>query len=147
MSTSEHPAGDLTGDVTEAGHRPALDLAFEREALVALRGAVAAHASRLGLDGRRTEELVLIAHELASNAVLHGGGSGRLRLWVAAGYLSCEVSDSGPGLPESHSDFNLPPPAAAGGRGLWLVRALTDDFSVASGPAGTTITVAVRLPG
>ena len=36
--------------------------------------------------------------ELATNAVRHGGGSGRLRLWTDDQVLVCEVSDTGAGI-------------------------------------------------
>jgi anti-sigma regulatory factor (Ser/Thr protein kinase) len=125
----------------------ALDMAFDRGLLVPLRNAVAAHASRLGLSGYRVEELVLVAHELASNAILHGGGGGRLRLWAADGLLWCEVSDTGPGLPVPDPSLGPPPAtAASGGRGLWLARRLTDSFDVESGDGGTTVTIGVALP-
>lgn len=147
MSTFERAPGDRdpSGDLAEAGPFPVLDMSFDRDALIALRSAVAAHASRLGLESRRIDELVLAAHELASNAVLHGGGSGRLRLWASSDQLTCEVTDTGPGLTDAGLPRGLPPAASAGGRGLWLVRALSDAFSARSATAGTTVTISVAL--
>lgn len=45
------------------------------------RSAVSAHATHAGLAEGRVYDLVAAAHELAANAVQHGGGAGRLRLW------------------------------------------------------------------
>jgi anti-sigma regulatory factor (Ser/Thr protein kinase) len=121
-----------------------LDQTFDAGGLIALRSAVAAHAAELGLPTPRRDELILLAHELASNAVVHGGGRGRLRLWAVDGRLYCEVSDGGPGLPDSLlTGGEQPPLGATGGRGLWLVRVLADDLDLRSGPAGSTITAMV----
>jgi len=103
-----------------------------------------AHATELGLTATRRDELVLLAHELASNAAVHGGGRGRLRLWAVDGRIYCEVSDSGPGLPAGLlTGGEQPPLGATGGRGLWLVRVLADDLDLRSGPDGSTITAVV----
>jgi anti-sigma regulatory factor (Ser/Thr protein kinase) len=121
-----------------------LDQTFDGNGLIALRSAVAAHATELGLTAARRDELILLAHELASNAVVHGGGRGRLRLWAVDGRIYCEVSDSGPGLPAGFlTGGDQPPLGATGGRGLWLVRVLADDLDLRSGPDGCTITAVV----
>jgi anti-sigma regulatory factor (Ser/Thr protein kinase) len=123
-----------------------LDQPFDAASLIALRAAVAAHAGELGLSPVRCDELTLVAHELASNVITHGGGHGRLRLWTDDGHVRCEVSDTGPGLPAGiTAGRQRPPLGATGGRGLWLARTLTDDLVLATGPAGTTVTVTVTV--
>ena len=118
-----------------------LDQTFDVDALVALRSAVAAHADRLGLPAERIPELVLVAHELASNAVRHGGGRGRLRMWRSGDSVHCEVSDAGPGLAKPHSgEFWQPAVDALGGRGLWLAHHLSDEFTITSDGDGTVAT-------
>src|SRR5436309_5662448 len=77
------------------GGPPALDQAFDGDSLFALRATVAAHGSRAGLSEGRTRDLVLAVHELAANAVRHGAGRGRLRLWTAPDRVRCEVVDGG----------------------------------------------------
>jgi hypothetical protein len=69
----DHPAG-------EPGV-PILDLAFDSGTLHALRAGVKAHACEAGLPEARAEDVVLVVHELAANAVSHGAGAGRLRIW------------------------------------------------------------------
>jgi anti-sigma regulatory factor (Ser/Thr protein kinase) len=87
--------------------------------------------------------MVLVAHELATNAVRHGGGGGRLRLWATDGRLWCEVSDNGPGLPQpALAGTALPAPNTLGGRGLWIARQMSD-LTITSTTAGTTIIAAV----
>lgn len=123
----------------------ALDQTFDATGLIALRSAVAAHAAELGLAAARRDELILLAHELASNAIVHGGGRGRLRLWAVDGRIYCEVSDGGPGLPASLlTSGEQPPLGATGGRGLWLVRVLADHLDLRSGPDGSKITAIVQ---
>jgi anti-sigma regulatory factor (Ser/Thr protein kinase) len=73
-----------------------LDQEFDSGTLYALRAAVQAHAGRAGLSEDRVGEMVLAVHELAANAIAHGAGHGRLRMWERAGALSCEIVDAGP---------------------------------------------------
>jgi anti-sigma regulatory factor (Ser/Thr protein kinase) len=122
-----------------------LEQRFDSTNLVSLRSAVAAHGSALGLSAGRVHDLVLVAHELASNAVRHGGGSGLLRLWRLDGSVYCEVADVGDGFmfsrPERRPDLN-----ATGGRGLWIIARLADEMHVESGDRGTVTLVEIRLP-
>jgi anti-sigma regulatory factor (Ser/Thr protein kinase) len=121
-----------------------LEQQFDGTSLVALRSAVAAHASALGLPPARVNDLVLVAHELASNAVRHGGGSGRLRIWRVDGSVFCEVADTGGGFlfaPPSR----LPALNVSGGRGLWIIAHLADTMRVESGDTGTVTLVELRV--
>jgi anti-sigma regulatory factor (Ser/Thr protein kinase) len=115
--------------------------------LAALRSAVAAHGSRLGLRGERLEVLVVIAHELAANAIRHAGGGGRLRVWADAGAVHCEVADRGQGMenPDGYGWHTPPPAGHDGGRGLFFVRRLADSVSFHNTGSGMVITAAVRL--
>jgi anti-sigma regulatory factor (Ser/Thr protein kinase) len=130
----------------------ALDQTFDSDSLYALRSAVAAHGAHLGLAERQLEDLVLVAHELASNAIRHGGAStatpARLRLWHEHGLVVCEVSDSGPGMTEPTGAGLRPVPlTASSGRGLWIIRQVVDRFGITTGPTGTTVTLAFSLDG
>ena len=121
-----------------------LEQPFDEDSLYAVRAAVAAHVTLLA-DQRTVDMVVLIAHELASNSVRHGGGAGRLRLWLARGALYCEVSDDGSGLENpSLAGETLPAPSLAGGRGLWIARRLSE-LHIATSTMGPTITAAVPL--
>jgi anti-sigma regulatory factor (Ser/Thr protein kinase) len=126
---------------TADGTDVVLTRAFDASELAALRSAITEHAQRLGLDGDRAEDLVIVAHELALNSVRHGGGHGDLRLWAADGQISCQVSDSGPGMADPQSAGRRRPDARTpGGRGLWLVRQLVTDLQIDSSPRGTIAT-------
>jgi anti-sigma regulatory factor (Ser/Thr protein kinase) len=147
----------MTNDQPAAPARPTrdalLDRTFFEDSLFALRTAVAAHGSALGLSARRVADLVLLAHELASNAVRHGGATraapGRLRLWGTSDppAVVCEVSDAGPGLADpDHAGVGPVAPTASDGRGLWIVRQVADLVDIAAGPRGTRITATLLLP-
>jgi anti-sigma regulatory factor (Ser/Thr protein kinase) len=142
MTTS--PAPDATGPLTR---ELVLDEPFIEADLQALRRAVAAHADRSRLPRGRVADLVLIASELAANAIRHGGGKGRLRLWQTADALVCQVTDHGPGLPAAHTlPAQRPEPTVTGGRGLWLVLTYADAVAIRSDAGnGTTITATLAL--
>jgi CheY-like chemotaxis protein/anti-sigma regulatory factor (Ser/Thr protein kinase) len=136
------------GSAPHVGGRPAGTpaLAVDRDALTAVRRTVTGYARASGLDDEAVNDLVLIANELAANVVLHGGGDGELFLWRADSKVYCQVSDHGPGLAEPERAGTV----AVGqhtvtGRGLWLIRQMSDSVTIDSGPDGTTVTVGVRL--
>lgn len=126
----------------------ALDQVFDEDSLHQLRATVAGCASALGVGPRHGDDLLIIAGELASNAIRHGGGRGRLRLWRTGDTIHCRVSDSGPGLADPGGvGRRRPPPAAAGGRGLWVVRQVAHEVRIDVGPTGTTVTATVDING
>jgi anti-sigma regulatory factor (Ser/Thr protein kinase) len=124
------------------GESPALDQAFDSDSLYSLRAAVAAHGSQAGLSDGRTRDLVLAVHELAANAVRHGAGQGRLRLWAADDAVRCEVTDQG--VPGETDAADAARWQAEPGHGLWLVRQIADSASVQSGVSGTVAAVIFR---
>jgi anti-sigma regulatory factor (Ser/Thr protein kinase) len=139
------PAG-RAGRAVQAGvPAPVLDQEFDSGNLYALRAAVQAHVGHAGLSEDRASDVVLVVHELAANAIAHGAGHGRLRLWDLAGALSCEIADGGtPGTTDSSDTVN--PWPTADGHGLWLVRQVADHLDLRSGPRGTRAVVTFTLP-
>lgn len=123
-----------------------LEQEFTESELVPLRRAVTAHGDTEGLSAERVDHLALVAYELATNAVRHGGGRGRLRLWKADDAIHCQVTDEGLGLPADHPHTPpTPDVGAVSGRGLWLALQLSDSLDLSSGPTGATITATLRL--
>jgi len=145
-----------------------LDQAFDADSLYALRAAVAAHASQAGLSPARADDLVIAVHELAANAVRHGAGHGRLRVWKSDHALLCEVSDTGAPQAagdaaaavqdqpkdqpkhQSKNETDNESKRSAGwpiepGHGLALVHLIADESSVSSGPSGTLATISFAL--
>jgi len=126
---------------------PILDQAFDADSLYALRAAVEAYATQAGLSPGRADDVVMAVHELAANAVRHGAGRGRLRVWTSDQALLCEISDDGISPPGSTGDatqWRIEP-----GHGLSLVRQVAHQASLSSGPSGTlaTISFALDAPG
>ena len=62
-----------------------LDQQFDEGTLHILREMVAAHASAAGMPDDRATDVMFAVHELAANAVRHGGGSGGCRCGSPAG--------------------------------------------------------------
>jgi anti-sigma regulatory factor (Ser/Thr protein kinase) len=151
MASAERPSASTDGAARDV-RTVALDHAFDADTLFQLRSAVAAHGADLGLTEPALGDLVLVAHELASNAVRHGHADaddpGRLRLWRDGDAITCEVSDHGPGLADPQGAGRTPaPPGAAGGRGLWIVRQVMRELDIRTGPTGTTVTASLALEG
>jgi anti-sigma regulatory factor (Ser/Thr protein kinase) len=102
---------------------------------------------RLPVEGPATDDLLLVASELCSNAVRHSTGvpaSVVLRAWADGADVCIEVEDDGGSLhlPE-HMD-ELPDPDAEQGRGLFLVHALADELSSESVSGHTSVRVLKR---
>jgi len=120
--------------------RRVLEMTISLAGLEGLRTKVAAWMNRLG-SARVRDDAVLVAHELATNVIRHGGGFGRLRMWLESGQIVCRVSDSGPGMPALVEE---PETRRPGGRGLWIARRLAD-VRIESGPSGTVVVAAMAV--
>jgi anti-anti-sigma factor len=139
------------GTPETAGKAPVLDQVFDADSLFALRAAVAAHAAQATLPEGRVGDLVLAVHELAANAVRHGAGHGRVRLWAMPDVVRCEVADDGAAPPAgagaAPAEFRQATPwREEPGHGLWLVRQVADQASWHCGPSGTVCALSFRLP-
>lgn len=126
---------------------PILTLPIDGGNLIEMRTLVAATADHAGLGAHRIDDLLVVATELATNAVRHAGGSGVLRLWLGGGALHCRVTDEGPGLADpERAGTRMVPTASDEGRGLWLARVLSDGLTVVVGERGTSATATFNLP-
>lgn len=127
------------------------------EGLRKLRATVLACAMAAGMQESRATDVMLVAHELATNAIRHGGGTGRLHIRIAEGALHCQVTDPGTARPEGRrpsADTTTLSPAREPdpwpyqrGHGLWLVRQAADRFTIVTGPHGSQVDVSFDLPG
>jgi serine/threonine-protein kinase RsbW len=131
-----------------------LDTMFDSGTLRALRADVQASASRVGFPDHRVEDMVLAIHELVANAVQHGAGAGRLRIWALAGTLHCQIDDGARAFddPADPEDVKAAPTKNSSspngvnawtipGHGLWVVRQVADNLRVTSSPQGTSAAV------
>ena len=86
------------------------------------------------LQGEVSEPLLadalLIASELVTNAVLHGGTVARLDVRADDRSVTISVTDRAPALPEVRD----PGPSATSGRGLRIVEALSVNWGVEPRP-------------
>ncbi|MFC4502170.1 MULTISPECIES: anti-sigma factor RsbA family regulatory protein [Streptomyces] len=116
----------------------AATLSFDTEDLPKARYFAVQEAERLGLAGVRLQDLTLAMAELTTNSVLHGGGSGTLRIWAEGEQIVCEVQDGGR-LTDPLAGRRPPSRDQPGGRGLLLVHYVADLVRVHTAPDGTTI--------
>ncbi|MFI5879617.1 anti-sigma factor RsbA family regulatory protein [Streptomyces sp. NPDC051554] len=120
-------------------HPPgAASIAFDAGELPKSRYFAVQEAERLGLAGARLQDLTLAVAELTTNSVLHGGGSGTLRIWAEDERIVCEVHDHGR-LTDPLAGRRPPSRDQPGGRGLLLVHYVADLVRVHTAPDGTTI--------
>lgn len=91
------------------------------------------------------DAVVLAVHEVASNALRHGGPPVRVTLWVTATHILCDVTDRGPGITDPLAGYTPPDPLRLPehGAGLWMTRRLCDDVTTARSPSGFTVRLAV----
>ncbi|MCX4670601.1 ATP-binding protein [Streptomyces sp. NBC_01381] len=136
---------------------PPLELPFTIGDLARLRHQVTRRAENAGLCDPRLGDFVLAVHEVASNAIVHGGGKGHIHLDHTDDGLRCVITDNGPGLARplnghSHGhgiDIDIDSSVddeAENGRGLWLAEALADRLDITVGDTGTTVTLVALLP-
>jgi serine/threonine-protein kinase RsbW len=120
---------------------------FTVEDLPSLRHAVHASAGASGLAGDALDDFVIVVHELATNAVRHGGGRGKIEMRADGDTLLCDIRDHGPGFPDGvPAPAGPPSPEVPGGRGLWLARHLSDTLLITDGPGGVTVSITACLP-
>ncbi|MFC0550231.1 ATP-binding protein [Planotetraspora thailandica] len=123
-----------------------LTLEFELNSITRARHLVTESAREAGLDGTALEDFVLAVHEALTNAARYGMPPCGVAMWREPGCLICEVSDSGPGIPEEALRPGYPRTRLDfGGRGLWLMDRLAER-EVRTGPDGTVLVLRKRFP-
>ncbi|GGO64029.1 ATP-binding protein [Nonomuraea cavernae] len=124
----------------------AFSIPFTQKNIPRARTAAMSLARAQGMSPERVIDLALVVNEAMVNAVAHGGGRGRLRVWCRRGALHCEIEDQGPGIPARRLDrTDPPPPSSLGGWGIWLIRRLADKVALTTGPDGTAVHIAMDL--
>jgi anti-sigma regulatory factor (Ser/Thr protein kinase) len=137
-----HRRPDAAAAALVAGLRPpagpVVERAFDLEGLLSVREHVGQRASAVGVDRDAAQDLVLAAHELASNSVQHGGGRGRLRSWSEPGAFVVEVSDTGR-IHDPLVGRQITDVSSEHGRGVWMANQLCDLVQLRSSAAGTVV--------
>jgi serine/threonine-protein kinase RsbW len=115
--------------------------------LTAVRHTVSGYAIACGLRAPRLYDFVVAVSELMANVVRHGGGRGEVEVHLADQFLTCVVSDRGPGIPVGFlRERAAPAPHLSSGRGLWVIRTVCDAMETTTSPHGTTVRVRVAVP-
>lgn len=123
-----------------------LNQPFDLTGLHALRQDAAAYAHRLQLTDREVARLLVVVGELSANAITHGGGAGRMRIWHTDSEVHCRVVDDGPGIDDGHAGTTPPDPTAAHGRGIWMCRQVCSDLTIGrTERGGATVTAVLDL--
>jgi anti-sigma regulatory factor (Ser/Thr protein kinase) len=112
--------------------------------LILVRQFVRRFVADVGLDPRRSHDLVLAVNEIATNTVLYTPAVGTLRIWSEPGTVICELRDSG-FITDAFAGRHSPIDNAEHGRGLWMANQLCDLVQLRSTAAGTTIRLHVDL--
>ena len=157
--TSDEPPGQPGWLQDEAAARYVLDQCFDASTPSALRTAAQACVAQAGMPAERATDIVIALHELAANAVRHGAGSGRLRIWDHIGALYCRVDDDGQAATRSkgHGGAGTDGAGSAGqnladrwprepGHGLWLARQVADQMMLRSDSRGTLAVITFTMP-
>jgi anti-sigma regulatory factor (Ser/Thr protein kinase) len=80
------------------------------------------------------EGFIIAAHEVLTNGLLHGREPVEFVMWVDTAKLTCRVTDSGPGIPDTLSGYHRP--EATCPTGLWVARQVCEDIIVSNQPGG-----------
>ncbi|MER5468095.1 sensor histidine kinase [Streptomyces sp. NPDC002935] len=133
------PDGVLARYNEELRHPPgAATVRFDEELLPAARDFAMSEARERGMAPARLQDLNLVVAELTTNSVVHGGGSGTLRIWAESEQIVCEVQDEGR-LSDPLAGRHPVRPDQIGGRGLFLVHYVSDLVRVHTENSGTTV--------
>ncbi|MGW4356231.1 SpoIIE family protein phosphatase [Nocardia sp. NPDC004582] len=142
------PTGGYDDDVAMVVYRQPpqplrLDVPADARELSQLRRALRTWLTAAAVPHDLAVDLVSAANEACSNSIEHaylGGEPGRVRLCADSGMdtLTIEVSDSGVWRP-------LPADPGNRGRGIAMMRALTDQLDIDHSGPGTLVRMSVRL--
>jgi anti-sigma regulatory factor (Ser/Thr protein kinase) len=100
MAQSRVSALDTLWSADGLGYRgDLLDTVFSWSDLGQLRRLLAARCAAAGLSGPQVDDFVLAIHEIAANAIMHAGSTGRLILRRTGAGLRCLITDKAPVMP------------------------------------------------
>ncbi|BCJ47727.1 hypothetical protein GCM10010168_20860 [Actinoplanes ianthinogenes] len=137
------------GSVADSATSALLSCWFDRSILRPTRGRLHALSVAHGLSGQDAHRLVTAVYEAMANVVEHGGGHGQLLMWLRDDRLWCEVSDHGPGIPDTvlpvRRPFTDPRTRHLDSSGLWLCQQFSTSVDIATDRTGTRMTMSFRL--
>jgi anti-sigma regulatory factor (Ser/Thr protein kinase) len=116
----------------------------DRDSIDNARWFATSYGRNAGLSAMRLVDLEIAVTELVTNSIVHGGGTGTLRIWTESDHLVCEVSDTG--RITDPLAGRRPADELTQGRGLLLVNHVVDLLRLHTGPEGTTMRLYFSLP-
>jgi anti-sigma regulatory factor (Ser/Thr protein kinase) len=100
-------------------------------------------AEQVGIEADDRWRVEMVVTELVANAVRHGpGGPVELAIEAGGSGVRGEVADPGPGI--AHFDLDRRRATEEGGRGLFLVDALTDAWGLSDDRSRVWFEIAAR---
>jgi serine/threonine-protein kinase RsbW len=113
-----------------------LDLPREVDSVPAVRKLLRCALAVLHVDRESGEDLELALTEACANVVNHADGTDKFQvhLDVAGDRCSIDVVDHGAGFDTTEMDGSTPVAGSERGRGLFLIRALSDNVRLQSSP-------------
>jgi anti-sigma regulatory factor (Ser/Thr protein kinase) len=111
---------------------------FGHDDLTGLRSSVSRLADQAGVGHAAADDLVLAAHELATNSVVHGGGGGAMVAWDEPDAFVVEIRDSGV-IDDPLVGRDLLQELSENGRGVWMANQLCNLVQVRSSADGTVV--------
>ena len=115
---------------------------------VSLVRAVAADAlARFGVTRECSDDIGLALSEACANVIRHADESDEYEVRLEVDDLRCAITviDTGRGLDVGDLTSAMPEPSSPGGRGVALMRALTDQVDFTSEPESGTIVHLVKM--
>jgi anti-sigma regulatory factor (Ser/Thr protein kinase) len=94
-----------------------------------------------GIADEVIDDASLLASELMSNAVKHGGGVVDLQIEAEDGLLHVGVHDNSDGAPT----ITEAGPSSPGGRGMWIVQSVAHDWGTDPDASGKTVWFELNL--
>jgi integral membrane sensor domain MASE1/anti-sigma regulatory factor (Ser/Thr protein kinase) len=128
------------------GSEDVMERPFELATLRRVRHELGDFLHGIGLPVERADLLVLAINEAMINAIMHGGGGGRLTARYTDGQLTVTVEDTQPSDPPN-LPRTAPEPTAEAGRGLWLIVQTFDNVRFDAGSTGLRLVMDLRLVG
>jgi anti-sigma regulatory factor (Ser/Thr protein kinase) len=119
------------------------EMSFRAESLMAVRRTVVRAGNEAELGAARISDFVTAVNEVATNSLVHGGGTGILRIWHDPARLTCEVRDAGR-YDRPLADRERPGTEVSAPRGLWVANQLCDLMQIRSYPGGTVVRVHMK---